>query len=140
MALLILRLCDHERCIGFHKPIRCPPPKGSGRRQIVSILKQTFLRRKELRTSEKKSAGDERKESCAVEVVLTYNLVPFGVGRRQPLGKSLALQELFLFIVGLLQQLRITPDPSYPLPSIYTCQRAFVHKPFPFRVHFENCN
>ena len=97
------------------------------------------MQRKELRTSEEKGAGDERKESCAVEVVRTENLVPFGVGRRQCLGESLARQELFLFLVGLLQRFRITPDPSYPLPSIYTCQPGFVRKPFPFRVRFENC-
>ena len=97
-----------------------------------------FLQRRELIAAEKNGAGEERKESRAVEVVRTENLVPFGVGHRQCLGESLARQELFLFLVGLLQRFRVTPDPSYPLPSVFTCPPGLVRKSFPFRVRFEN--
>ena len=98
-----------------------------------------FVRRGELRAAEKNGVGEARKESCTVEVVRTENLVPFGVGRRQCLGESLARQELFLFLVGLLQQFQVVPDPSYPLPSIHIGQQGLVRRPFPFQVRFEKC-
>ena len=96
-----------------------------------------FVRRRDPSVSE--GADGESEQSNAVEVVRTENLVPFGVGRRQCLGESLARQELFLFLVGLLQHFLIVPDPSYPLPSIHNCVPGLVRKPLPFLVRFEKC-
>ena len=98
-----------------------------------------FLRRGESKAADENDESVHQQSGRFLEVVRTENLVPFGLGRRQCLGESLARQEVFLFLVGLLQRFRVVPDPSCPLASINSCTWGVVRKPFPFRVLFENC-
>ena len=44
-------------------------------------------------------------------------VVPFGVGKRDCIGKTLAEKQLFIFVTGLLQQFHFRPVPGTALPS-----------------------
>ena len=72
------------------------------------------------------------------EIVNTEYLIPFGVGRRQCLGESLARQELWIFFVGLMQRFEVEASLSHPLPSpsAASCNGA-VRAPYPFQLNFK---
>ena len=70
-----------------------------------------------------------------IEIVNTEHLIPFGVGRRQCLGESLARQELWIFFVGLMQRFQMSENPNNPLPSIHkTTKNSLVHKPLAYEI------
>lgn len=58
-----------------------------------------------------------RDENGVIKLINTEFLIPFGVGKRICLGKSLAKQELWIFFVGILQKFAITAHPDNQLPS-----------------------
>nr|AKH03507.1 cytochrome P450 3075A1 [Paracyclopina nana] len=45
-------------------------------------------------------------------------IVPFGIGKRFCLGKSLAEKEFFLFFSGFMQNFEVLPEPGVKLPPI----------------------
>jgi hypothetical protein len=44
-------------------------------------------------------------------------VIPFGLGKRDWIGQTLAEKQLFLFVTGLLQQFQFRPVPGTALPS-----------------------
>ena len=44
-------------------------------------------------------------------------VIPFGVGKRECIGRTLAEKQLFIFVAGLLQQFHFRPVPGTVLPS-----------------------
>ncbi len=62
-------------------------------------------------------------------MVRTEYLIPFGMGKRECLGESLARQELFIFFVALLQKFSVRPpngDRSKLLFEEYDADRSPV--------------
>ncbi len=49
--------------------------------------------------------------------VSSERVIPFGVGKRQCLGQTLAEKELFLFFTGLLHRFKVEAAPGITLPS-----------------------
>uniref|UniRef100_H2YY32 Uncharacterized protein n=1 Tax=Ciona savignyi TaxID=51511 RepID=H2YY32_CIOSA len=45
------------------------------------------------------------------------NVIPFSIGPRSCLGEALARQEMFIFLIAILQKYEINPVPGKPLPS-----------------------
>ena len=67
------------------------------------------------------------------------NLIPFSVGKRFCLGKTLAEQEFFLFLTGLLHQFRFeSPVSKADLPNIRfsddNLNTAFIRYPPSYKV------
>ena len=60
-------------------------------------------------------------------------VVPYGVGKRECLGKALAKAEVFLFTSCLLQQFSFHPTNSGP-PALDDCTLAVARSPNPFKV------
>ncbi len=61
--------------------------------------------------------------------------VPFGFGKRMCLGESLARQQVFIFMVTLLQSLEIKLHPdNQPLPNQDSCRMGFARVVQPFYV------
>ena len=58
-------------------------------------------------------------------------LIPFGIGKRDCLGKSLAKLELYLFLSALLHQFDFQPT-SKGVPDIDDCTVTITHMPKPF--------
>ena len=50
--------------------------------------------------------------------VFDERIVPFGIGKRFCLGKSLAEKEFFLFLAGFMQNFEVHPEPGADLPQI----------------------
>ena len=67
-------------------------------------------------------------------------LVPFGIGKRFCLGRSLAEKEYFLFFAGILQQFKLENVPGTKPPS-YAMEDAKVDGilriPAPFEIIFK---
>ena len=68
-------------------------------------------------------------------------LVPFGIGKRFCLGRSLAEKEYFLFFAGILQQFKLENVPGTKPPS-YAMEDAKVDGilriPAPFEIIFKS--
>ena len=58
-------------------------------------------------------------------------LIPFGIGKRDCLGKTLAKMDLFLFLAILLHQFDFQPT-SKGTPDIDDCDIAITRMPKPF--------
>ena len=43
-------------------------------------------------------------------------IIPFSIGPRHCLGEQLAKMEIFIFLTGIVQNLKVLPDPENPLP------------------------
>lgn len=63
--------------------------------------------------------------------------LPFGVGRRACIGETLARQELFIFLAGILQRFEIAAHPDCPLPSEAIGSGTLIRAPLPFSVCFK---
>uniref|UniRef100_A0A0N7ZDN9 Cytochrome P450 n=1 Tax=Scylla olivacea TaxID=85551 RepID=A0A0N7ZDN9_SCYOL len=61
--------------------------------------------------------------------------VPFGVGKRQCLGESLARMELLIFTTTLLQRLSFAPLPGKTLNLKPDPSNPFLHLPVPQELH-----
>ena len=68
--------------------------------------------------------------------VKSDRLVPFGVGKRYCMGEPLARNEVFIFVVDLLQGLKFLPANSHPAPSPdnFLCNLTRVPDDFHLRV------
>ena len=60
--------------------------------------------------------------------------VPFGLGKRICAGESLAVSELFIFFVMLLQRLRFNVPLSHSAPDVENYFAGFTRIPKPFHV------
>ena len=60
--------------------------------------------------------------------------VPFGIGKRVCPGESLAVSELFIFFVMLVQRLKFEPPVANPLPDVKQYFGGFTTIPKPFFV------
>lgn len=80
-------------------------------------------------------SNDEEREALARRM---QSFIPFSVGKRVCLGETLALQELFIFLVGVMQRFRVVASPKHPLPSerIGT-NGAVTREPMAFKVLFD---
>ncbi|XP_077971871.1 cytochrome P450 2B19-like [Styela clava] len=66
------------------------------------------------------------------------HVIPFSIGLRHCMGEQLARMELFVFLTGIIQKLKVFPDPVKPLPSFYEgiyCMGTY--EPPQFNVVFE---
>ncbi|XP_077969413.1 vitamin D 25-hydroxylase-like [Styela clava] len=65
-------------------------------------------------------------------------VIPFSVGPRRCIGEQLARMQIFLLIAGIVQKLRIVPDPDNPLPSFCDGGSSMlIYEPPNFEVLFE---
>jgi len=60
--------------------------------------------------------------------------VPFGMGKRICAGESLAVSELFIFFVMLIQRLQFDPPLNHPMPNPEDYFGGFTRIPKPFHV------
>ena len=65
------------------------------------------------------------------------SFMPFGIGKRQCLGKSAAQSYLFLIIARLLKDFQITPEPGKPIPDL-DGTFGITKIPKPFSVVFKS--
>ena len=64
-------------------------------------------------------------------------LIPFGIGKRECIGKSLAKIELFLIFSSLMHQFKFKPS-SDGKPSLDDVNYSILRIPKPFKVKIEN--
>ncbi|XP_039258554.1 cytochrome P450 2U1-like [Styela clava] len=70
--------------------------------------------------------------------IKSNRVIPFSVGQRGCLGQQLAKMEIFIILIGLLQKLRVGPDPEKPLPSFYIGGNCIAtYEPPQFEVVFK---
>ncbi|CAG0894369.1 unnamed protein product [Darwinula stevensoni] len=62
------------------------------------------------------------------------NFLPFGLGRRQCLGESLAKMELFLFMAIFMQKFTFCVPEGHPIPPREANESLIVHSPKPYKV------
>ena len=60
--------------------------------------------------------------------------VPFGLGKRICAGESLAVSELFIFFVMLVQRLKFNVPLSHSAPDVENYFAGFTRIPKPFHV------
>ena len=60
--------------------------------------------------------------------------MPFGLGKRICAGESLAVSELFIFFVMLVQRLRFNVPLSHSAPDVENYFAGFTRIPKPFHV------
>ena len=60
-----------------------------------------------------------------------HALIPFGIGKRDCLERSLAKMELFLLLSALLHQFEFEPT-SQGIPNIDDCHVGVTRMPMPF--------
>ena len=64
-------------------------------------------------------------------------LIPFGIGKRECIGKSLAKIELFLIFSSLMHQFKFMPS-SDGKPNLDDVNYSILRIPKPFKVRIEN--
>lgn len=64
------------------------------------------------------------------------HLIPFGIGRRQCIGETLARSNFFLFLTSLFQQFDILGDPNNRKPSLEP-KSGFILEAQDFKVIFK---
>ena len=64
-------------------------------------------------------------------------LIPFGIGKRECIGKSLAKIELFLIFSSLMHQFKFMPS-SDGKPNLDDVEFSILRIPKPFKVKIEN--
>ncbi|XP_077969415.1 cytochrome P450 2U1-like [Styela clava] len=70
--------------------------------------------------------------------VKSNHVIPFSIGPRSCLGIQLAKMEIFIFLTGIVQKLKVLPDPKKPLPSFHDGGFSLVtYQPRDFEVIFE---
>ena len=63
------------------------------------------------------------------------HVIPFSVGPRHCLGKSLAQMEIFIFVVSLVRAFEFLPDPSATvLADIESGVNGFVFVAHPYKL------
>ena len=60
-------------------------------------------------------------------------MIPFSIGRRECLGKKIAMSELFVFFTHLLQKFTFTIPDGHPRPS-FIGDFGMTHSPKPFEI------
>ncbi|XP_077971011.1 cytochrome P450 2B19-like [Styela clava] len=70
--------------------------------------------------------------------IKSNHVIPFSVGQRGCLGQQLAKMEIFIILTGIVQKLRVVPDPEKPLPSFYIGGNCVAtYEPPQYEVVFE---
>ncbi|XP_039258455.2 cytochrome P450 2B2-like [Styela clava] len=66
------------------------------------------------------------------------HVIPFSIGLRRCMGEPLARMALFVFLTGIIQKLKVLPDPVKPLPSFDGDVKFIItYEPPQFDVVFE---
>ena len=66
-------------------------------------------------------------------------MIPFGIGKRICMGELLARNEIFLFTVNLLQNIRFLPPEKKPRPSEENYNASMTRIPDDFYLRMERC-
>nr|XP_039248643.1 cytochrome P450 2U1-like [Styela clava] len=70
--------------------------------------------------------------------IKSNHVIPFSIGQRGCIGQQLAKMEVFIFLTGIVQKLKVIPDPERPLPSFYIGGNSVAtYEPPKFEVIFE---
>nr|XP_039258459.1 cytochrome P450 2U1-like [Styela clava] len=70
--------------------------------------------------------------------IKSNHVIPFSIGPRHCIGEQLARMEIFIFLTGIIQKLKVVPDPEKPLPSFFGGGHGVVsYDPPPFDALFE---
>nr|XP_039268842.1 cytochrome P450 2U1-like [Styela clava] len=70
--------------------------------------------------------------------ITSNHVIPFSIGPRRCLGEQLARMQIFLFLTGIVQKLKVLPDPDNPPPSFHIGGSSIVtYEPPVFDVVFE---
>jgi len=62
------------------------------------------------------------------------HFIPFGIGKRSCPGESFAKGQMFIFIVMILQRLKLSKPMNHSVPSIHNYRGEFTNMPSPFYV------
>ena len=67
-------------------------------------------------------------------------VIPFSVGPRHCLGEQLAKMEVFIFLTGIIQKLKVLPDPENPPPPLTTGSPNILisYEPPDCKIKFQN--
>ncbi|CAK8678669.1 unnamed protein product [Clavelina lepadiformis] len=69
------------------------------------------------------------------EFIQSNHVIPFSIGPRACLGKQLALMEVYIFLVSMVQKFEFLPDPNdEELPKLDDGINGMAFIPYPFRV------
>ncbi|XP_039248543.2 vitamin D 25-hydroxylase-like [Styela clava] len=70
--------------------------------------------------------------------IKSNHVIPFSIGPRHCIGEQLARMEIFIFLTGIVQKLKVVPDQEKPLPSFFGGGYGMItYEPPPFDVIFE---
>ncbi|XP_039248612.2 cytochrome P450 2H2-like [Styela clava] len=70
--------------------------------------------------------------------IKSNHVIPFSVGPRHCLGEQLARMEVFIFLTGIVQKLRVVPNPDIPVPLFDVGGfNVVTYEPPEFDVTFE---
>ncbi|XP_070574467.1 cytochrome P450 1A1-like isoform X2 [Ptychodera flava] len=62
------------------------------------------------------------------------NFIPFGMGRRMCLGETLAMNEMFLYLVSLIQRYSFSTPPDGTKPRMQELCEAFIIQCRPYKI------